>query len=235
MKCEWNNQKILLRFSKVTTFKVVLIKQRLKTRLIYLGIKWKLKNQLTNSVPWAVLRSPSSLPGMKGSREFVWISFTRSWRCWLRSSCRSSLAPWRRSPPIPRRCAERGCTTFSCGSRTTTGAKQPSDTWEPAGALLLWLCVLLMGVVFFQRWREHAGQHFCGSFKCSERETTSRTLWWKPRPSVSANCSPSLYLHSMYMIVTVCLHQQSNNYFSRAAFQGWTLSCCNLKHHLETV
>lgn len=142
--------------------------------------------------PRALLRSPSSPPGMKGSREFVWISFTRSWPCWLRSSCRSSLAPWRRSPRIPRQCAERGCTTFSCGSRTTTGAKQPSDTWEPAGVLLLWLCALLMGVVFFQRWREHAGQHFCGSFKCSQRETTSGTLWWKPRPSVSANCSPSI-------------------------------------------
>lgn len=58
---------------------------------------------------------------MKQDREYVWISSTRLLPSWLQLSFRSSWELWQRLSPTLHQCAERGCTTSSCGSRTTTG------------------------------------------------------------------------------------------------------------------
>lgn len=65
---------------------------------------------------------PSVSPEMKQGRVFVWISSTRLLPSWLQFSFRSSWVLWQLLSPILHQCAERGCMTSSCGSRTTTGA-----------------------------------------------------------------------------------------------------------------
>lgn len=70
-----------------------------------------------------IMHNLSVPPEMKRSREFVWILFTRFLPSWPQFSFRSSSALWKHSSLILRQCAERGCMTFSCGSRTTTGTE----------------------------------------------------------------------------------------------------------------
>lgn len=81
--------------------------------------------------------------GMKQGREFVWISSTRLLPSCLQSSFRSSWELWHLLSPIPHQCAERGCMTSSCGSRTTTGTVNIFGFCSHAN-YLSYFCILLV-------------------------------------------------------------------------------------------
>lgn len=76
---------------------------------------------------------------MKQDREYVWISSTRLLPSWLQLSFRSSWELWQRLSPTLHQCAERGCTTSSCGSRTTTG----EHFWLPFSGTMSFFYFLL--------------------------------------------------------------------------------------------